>query len=134
MKRFSYALVLLALIGLVAAQGLPGVVSSGSYTVGGLGMILQPKPAALSGGTVYRVGAWPLYTAELADGPGKELVMGYCSVCHSVTYITMQPPLKDWAPTVNKMIKTYGAQIPEDAVKQILAYLQAYYSVQTRKQ
>lgn len=134
MKRFWYVLVLLALIGLVAAQGLPGVVSAGSYTVGGLGMILQPKPAAPSSGTVYRVGAWPLYTAELADGPGKELVVSYCNSCHSVTYITMQPPLKDWTPTMNKMIKTYGAQIPEDAVKQILAYLQAHYSIETRKQ
>jgi len=134
MKRLSYILALLALLGLVAAQGLPGVVSAGSYTQGSLGMILQPQPAAPSEGSVYRVGAWPLYTAELVDGPGKELVMGYCSICHSVTYITMQPPLADWTPTMNKMIKTYGAPIPEDAAKQILAYLQAYYTPQTRKQ
>jgi len=134
MKRRWLTLTALLVLGLGAAQ-IPGVVQ-GNYTGGTLGTITQPAPAQPSGGSVYRVGAWPLYTAELPDGPGKELVLSYCQVCHSVTYIPMQPPLPaaTWEAEVNKMIKTYGAQIPEDAAKQIIAYLQAYYTPQTRKQ
>lgn len=75
-----------------------------------MGLILQPAPAKPGEGTVYKVGAYPLYTAELAEGEGKELVMGYCSICHSVTYITMQPPLANWKPTMDKMLKTYGGE------------------------
>jgi len=31
------------------------------------------------------------------------------------------------------MIQTYGAVIPDDAAKQIIAYLQSHYTPETRK-
>lgn len=130
-------LVVTALLGgltMVVAQQESGAVL-GNYTQGTLGSILQPAPNQESSGSVYRVGSWPLYTPELPDGPGKELVLSYCQVCHSVTYITMQPPLpaSTWEAEVNKMIKALGAQIPEDAAKKIIAYLQAHFTPETRK-
>ncbi|TFU17751.1 cytochrome c [Thermus tengchongensis] len=126
---------LLAALTLVMAQQESGVVL-GNYAQGTLGNVLQPAPVQESGGSTYRVGAWPLYTPDLPDGPGKDLVLSYCQVCHSVTYIPMQPPLPaaTWEAEVNKMIKTFGAQIPEDAAKQIVAYLQAHFTPETRKQ
>lgn len=112
-----------------------GLQAGGNYMTGTLGLVAQPAPPTVPPGSVYAVGPYPLYTAQLADGPGKELVLGYCQTCHSVTYITMQPPLpaNTWAAEVNKMIQTYGAVIPDDAAKQIIAYLQSHYTPETRK-
>ncbi|MBF6596203.1 MAG: cytochrome c [Thermaceae bacterium] len=134
----NYYWILLMALGLFAlAQGdtLPGVVQEGNYAPGTLGSITQPLPASSQPDSVYSVGAWPTYTPELADGPGKELVQGYCQVCHSSTYITMQPPLPaaTWDAEVKKMINTFGAPIPQDAAAQITAYLQAHYTPETRK-
>ncbi|WP_018465348.1 cytochrome c [Calidithermus timidus] len=138
MKRYYWMLLVLLGVWVMAQDSsLPGVKEEGNYTQGTLGQVLQPLPVAnAQPDGVYSVGAWPLYTPELADGPGKELVMGYCQVCHSSTYITMQPPLPaaTWEAEVQKMIKTFGAQIPDDAAKQITAYLQAHYTPETRKQ
>ncbi|WP_243028922.1 sulfide dehydrogenase [Thermus albus] len=134
MKKKLVALVLLLGLGFVAAE-VPGVVR-GQWTQGDLGTILQPAPAAAGEGSTINIGPLPLYTAELADGEGKELVMAYCSICHSVTYIPMQPPLANWKPTMDKMLKTYGGEkfIPAEAAEKILAYLQAHYTPETRKQ
>ena len=38
-----------------------------------------------------------------------------------------------WEAEVNKMIKTYGAPIPEPTAKKITAYLQAHYTPENRK-
>lgn len=137
MKRYYWTLLVLLGVWVLAQDtALPGVKQAGSYTQGTLGQVLQPLPTNGQPDGVYSVGAWPLYTPELAEGAGKELVMGYCQVCHSSTYITMQPPLPaaTWEAEVQKMIKTFGAQIPDDAAKQIIAYLQAHYTPETRKQ
>jgi len=114
----------------------PGLVSSGDYAGGPLGSALQPARVLPGNGATYRVGKWPTYTAELAPGPGRETVLGHCSMCHSVTYITMQPPLPaaTWDMEVQKMIKTFGAPIDEATAKDITAYLQTHYTPQTRKQ
>ncbi|PZA06334.1 MULTISPECIES: sulfide dehydrogenase [unclassified Meiothermus] len=135
MRKAYFALALFGLLALAQSEENMGLVEAGSYTPGSLGQIIQPLPAPAGEGSVYRVGAYPLYTPELADGPGKELVQGYCQVCHSTTYITMQPPLPaaTWQAEVTKMINTYGAQIPEDTAKAITAYLQAHYTPETRK-
>src|SRR5690349_4934426 len=56
----------------------------------------QSSQAALSEGTAdsqYGSGAYPLYPPQLEAGDGKAETEGYCSVCHSARYITMQPPL-----------------------------------------
>jgi hypothetical protein len=85
-----YWWLLVAVFPVVAlAQGLPGVVREGEYIQGTLGSIYQAAPAPAQGDSVYSVGAWPTYTPPLADGAGKDLVVGFCQVCHSTTYITM---------------------------------------------
>ncbi|MBI4545644.1 MAG: sulfide dehydrogenase [Gemmatimonadetes bacterium] len=107
---------------------------AGEYVPGSLGAIEQPLPQTQPPGAEYGVSAYPLYTPELAPGEGRELVQGFCSTCHSLTYITMQPPLPPaaWEASVQKMITTFGAQIRQDVARRITAYLQAHYSTGRR--
>lgn len=86
-------------------------------------------------GAVYSVPVYPLSLPELAPGEGRDIVQSYCSTCHSTRYITMQPPLppETWAAEVNKMVKVMGQDIPEDVQPVIIKYLQAHYTVDTRK-
>jgi mono/diheme cytochrome c family protein len=64
--------------------------------------------------------------AELAD-PGAQVVVGNCSACHSLDYVTTQPRGKGtafWRDSVTKMINVYHAPIaPDDAeaVAKVLA-------------
>lgn len=94
-----------------------------------LGRLLQPAPPVLEGGSVYAIGNLPLLPPELPAGSGKELVESFCAACHSLRYIAMQPPLsaKQWAASVDKMIKTYGAVVPDEVRPQILSYLQTHF-------
>lgn len=133
----SLLLVLAGAVQPAAAQTpRPGLISSGDYAGGPLGSALQPARVIPGNGSTYQVGKWPTYTAELAPGPGRDTVLGHCSMCHSVTYITMQPPLPaaTWEMEVNKMIKTFGAPIDEPTAKEITTYLQTHYTPQNRKQ
>ena len=118
-----------------AEESLPGVVTTGRYTEGTLGSARQPAPDVGAPGGVYSVGPWPTSPPPLADGPGRDLVTGVCSVCHSTTYITMQPllPPAAWAATVDKMIKVFGASISEDVARQVTQYLQKHYTPPTRR-
>jgi len=137
-------IVLLAAIGAVApastaltqATKVPGLVQAGNYDPGNLGMQRQPAPQDDDAGAVYAVGPWPTYTPPLADGEGRELVQSFCGICHSTTYITMQPPLPGatWERLVDKMIGTFGAPVPESAAQAIIAYLKSHYTPETRKQ
>jgi hypothetical protein len=118
------------------ATTVPGLVQEGTYDPGNLGMQMQPKPRNDDAGAVYAVGPWPTYTPPLADGAGRELVQSFCSICHSTTYITMQPPLASatWEAVVNKMIGTFGAPIPEALAPAIITYLKSHYTPETRKE
>jgi hypothetical protein len=118
------------------ATKVPGLVQEGNYYSGNLGMQLQPAPTNADAGAVYSVGPWPTYTPPLADGEGRELVQSFCGICHSTTYITMQPPLPSatWEGVVNKMIRTFGAPIPEPSAQAISAYLKSHYTPETRKE
>lgn len=120
---------------LAAEDQLPGVVAKGRYVTGTLPTPSQPAPAPAAPGAVYGVGPWPSYTPPLPDGPGKDAVIGTCSTCHSTTYITMQPPLPaaTWKAVVDKMIKTFGANVSDDIAQGITEYLQAHYTPETRR-
>jgi hypothetical protein len=67
---------------------------------------------------------------KLKDGPGRELVVANCVMCHSLDYIPMNSVFLDrkgWEGSVNKMIKVMGAPVkPEDAQK-IVDYLAENY-------
>lgn len=62
---------------------------------------------------------------EFPAGPGRELFISRCTVCHSLRYVTMQPnfPGKVWTKEVDKMIKSYRAHISPEEAKQIADYL-----------
>ncbi len=65
-------------------------------------------------------------TYQLPDRPGRELLLANCGICHSFRYIQMQPnfPRKTWEKTVDKMIKTFGAPVPDSlTAKRIVDYL-----------
>jgi mono/diheme cytochrome c family protein len=86
--------------------------------------VVQPLTAA------PRIYDLPEETAVLAPGPGQKLAQASCTTCHSVDYISTQPPQRGvpfWSAEVTKMIKVYGAQIPDDDAKAIAAYLAAKY-------
>jgi len=108
----------------------------GYYTPAQLGSLRQASQGALSPDSVYQVSAYPVPILDLAAGDGRQYVQIHCNTCHSPRYITMQPPLPAaaWESEVNKMIKTYGANIPEDAVPKIIGYLQTHYTSETRKE
>lgn len=130
-------LLLVVLSGTILAEsGIPGLIHSGQYSQGTLGNVRQSGPAQQSTDGVYSVGAYPLYTPELAQGEGREIIQIFCRFCHSTTYITMQPPLPvaAWESVVNKMIDIYGAPISEDSARQIINYLRTHYTPLTRKQ
>ena len=120
----------------LAESEISGLIRSGQYSQGTLSSVSQPSQTQQSSDGVYSVGVYPLYTPELAQGEGREIVQIFCRFCHSTTYVTMQPPLPaaTWEGVVNKMINTYGAPISEDSAKQIVSYLRAHYTPTTRKQ
>jgi hypothetical protein len=130
-------LLLAILSGTISAESeIPGLIHSGQYSQGTLGNVRQSNPAQQSTDGVYSVGAYPLYTPELAKGEGREIIQIFCRFCHSTTYITMQPPFPaaTWESVVNKMIDIYGAPISEDSARQIINYLRTHYTPLTRKQ
>jgi len=72
---------------------------------------------------------------KLADGPGKDLVVVHCAVCHSLDYIPMNSPFLDrkgWEASVQKMVKVMGAPVPADDVPRIVDYLAAQYGKKER--
>ncbi|MGC1456256.1 MAG: cytochrome c [Nitrospirota bacterium] len=71
----------------------------------------------------------PVIQVDLRQGPGLDKTSTLCNICHSVDYITMQPPFSraQWTGTVNKMIKVMGAPINEDDAKTIIEYLSTSY-------
>jgi hypothetical protein len=118
------------------ATKVPGLVEEGHYDPGTRAALMPPAPQNDDTGSIYAVGPWPTYTPPLADGEGRELVQSFCGICHSTTYITMQPPLPSatWEVLVHKMIGTFGAPIPEPSAQAIIAYLKNHYTPETRKE
>jgi len=62
-------------------------------------------------------------------GSGVEKAQQYCLTCHSSAYVSMQPILSSaqWTAEVTKMKAVYGADIPDDQVAPIAAYLTTVY-------
>jgi hypothetical protein len=66
---------------------------------------------------------------RLKDGPGKDLVIGKCAICHSLDYIPMNSPFLDpagWQKEIEKMVKL-GAPIEDEDVPVLLRYLNSNY-------
>ena len=65
------------------------------------------------------------YQTIMPHAEGFEAFETYCISCHSLRYIQMQPdlPQKKWEGIVDKMIKSFGAPIPDSTAKEIVIYL-----------
>ena len=65
----------------------------------------------------------------LPPGPGMEVTQKACQTCHSTDYIAMQPRGGEaqWRAVVTKMIKVFGAPIPEGDAQAVVEYLAREY-------
>ncbi|MGB2624169.1 MAG: hypothetical protein WA857_11285 [Candidatus Acidiferrum sp.] len=135
-KRVRMLLLVFCVVLTLAGIGAFAELQKGHYQPATLGQFPQARPSERSADSQYGAGAYPLYPPELAAGEGKAEVEGYCGVCHSTRYITMQPPLPaaTWEAEVAKMKKAFGATIPDEAAAKIIGYLQTHYTPDTRKQ
>jgi sulfite dehydrogenase (cytochrome) subunit B len=79
---------------------------------------------------VFSLAARAEEPVTLKDGPGRDIVEGYCGACHSLDYPRINARFlnrKGWETEVDKMIKAYGAPIGNADAKTIVDYLTANY-------
>lgn len=71
----------------------------------------------------------PAETTVIKDGPGRDIVMGNCLICHSLDYITSQPPqaAAAWRKTVEKMKTVFGSPLADADVPAVVDYLAKNY-------
>lgn len=71
---------------------------------------------------------WPAETGTYKPGQGVELAQSLCITCHSVEYVSTQPPLprKFWDGVVKKMKDKYGAPLPDETTA-LVDYLTTVY-------
>ena len=119
----------------LAAVGVYAELQNGRYQRAALGQLSQTGHDENVPDSQYGGAAYPLHPPQLEEGEGKGEIEGYCTLCHSTRYITMQPPLPaaTWEAEVTKMKKTFGATIPDEAASKITRYLQEHYTPETRK-
>lgn len=86
------------------------------------GTDVTPRPAA---DPPPKVTALEEVTTGFPNFAGQDEFNSNCRVCHSLRYITMQPdfPRATWKKTVDKMIHTYGAPIPDSTRDKIVDFL-----------
>ena len=120
----------------VAGSAAAARFQSGSYSPTKADSLEQIVAPAISSDGNYIVSPFPSVAPKLAEGQGRAETETFCVMCHSTRYISMQPPLPaaTWEAEVNKMIKTFGAPIPEASAKKIISYLQTHYTPEARKQ
>ena len=84
-------------------------------------MIVKPAKLAPIVASFLLAAAVP--AQDLPEGPGKELVMKVCTVCHELTRITSKKKTKaEWDDTVDKMARN-GAMATDEEFATIVAYL-----------
>jgi hypothetical protein len=79
---------------------------------------------------LFAVSAQAQENVTLKPGTGRDVVVRYCSVCHSLDYPRTNALFLDrqgWETEVNKMITAYGAPIGPADAKIIIDYLVANY-------
>jgi hypothetical protein len=77
-------------------------------------------------GPIYAI-QLPQADPDVPPGPNREQFTALCRLCHSPRLVLTQPrfPEKKWGEVVHKMAAVYGAPIPPDQEKAIVAYLKA---------
>ena len=90
----------------------------------------------LTAWTIAQAAEWrlPPETSKFKPGPGAELALGSCLLCHSADYVSTQPRLtrNAWKATVEKMRLKYGAPIATNKVDEITDYLTATYGLEPK--
>ena len=135
-KKLSGVFLAIGMTLAVAGSVVFAQLRSGSYGPLKAGSIAQTAATEAAPDANYGVSSFPSFAPEMADGEGRQETESFCAMCHSTRYITMQPPLSPatWEAEMNKMIKTYGAPIPDVTAKKIQSYLQAHYALENRTQ
>jgi cytochrome c5 len=89
--------------------------------------LLVTAAAAAAGDTVTIT--LPPDLGALPPGSGMTVTQRSCQMCHSLDYITIQPPGGEaqWRGVVTKMIKVYGAPIPDEDASAIVQYLSGHF-------
>lgn len=67
---------------------------------------------------------------QLREARGSDVTTAFCATCHSLDYIEMNADVFDragWEKSVRKMIDRFGAPIPEEHARTIIAYLAENY-------
>jgi cytochrome c5 len=95
------------------------------------GALLAALPAPLGAeqkGSVRSI-ELPTMPVDLANGPDRDTVNRFCGICHGVEYVPMQPKMSkaQWSATVTKMIKVFGAPVPQEDADKIIGYLSTAY-------
>jgi len=129
------ALLLVACAVGISAGAVYADLKKGYYSPAQLGIEQQAAPPVFSSDGAYEVSSYPVPALEIAPGDGRAEIQIYCNTCHSLRYVTMQPPLPaaTWEAEVNKMNKVFGAGIPDATARKIISYLQTHYTPETRK-
>ena len=83
-----------------------------------------------------RSGRWKficLGNNAFTQATGAELANGQCLICHSVEYVTSQPPMPRafWKASVTKMQQKYAAPITDAQIDPLVDYLTKNYGVVT---
>src|SRR3954471_14445483 len=99
-----------------------------------IGHLFSPAIAALclSQSLAFEI-QLPPETGAFKQDVGAELANGQCLICHSVEYVTTQPPMLRafWKASVQKMQQKYGAPVPEAQVEPLVDYLTRNYGITT---
>ncbi len=81
--------------------------------------------------TAAQAGDWKLPEESIAlkNAPGADLVKANCLMCHSVEYITTQPPFTrdQWKASVTKMQQKFGAPVAPETVDPLVDFLLSAY-------
>jgi hypothetical protein len=67
----------------------------------------------------------PYQEPVIPPGPNHEQFTALCRLCHSPSLVLTQPRFseKKWSEVVHKMVTVYGAPIPAEQEREIVAYL-----------
>ena|ERR1700722_3532024 len=130
--------VLISAIGLLSVligQGIYADFRSGNSDSPPPEIIRQAPPVATSPNATFTASPNPGQHIDLASGNGKDEVEYNCALCHSLSYITMRPPIsaQAWAREVNLMRGFYGASISDGTAQKIVQYLGSHYTPETVK-
>lgn len=119
MKIVAVGLVLVA----AAAGVLVGFVITDSNGEGGAADEQRAEAGGTPAATGDAVAALPRERVRLPDGPGREILQQSCSSCHSLTNVVVaREDAEGWDELLTEM-EAIGARVPEDARRQLLAYL-----------